>query len=168
MAVNAWSYFEPGVGIDVNTGLPYADGLGFTDFTDWDLGCYIQATIDAQKLGIMDNGTLSFNNRISTVLTFLNYRDLNSYGYPYQFYDATTGNFDTSESNSESVDVVDTGRLFVALNNLIEYNSSFQKPVDEILARSNYTALVPGIESEASSNSIYSYYVASGFASGGK
>ena len=45
-------------------------------------------------------------------------------GYPYQFYDATTGKNDTSMSANETVDLADTGRLFVALNNLINFNSS--------------------------------------------
>ena len=38
VAANAWAYFQPGVGVDANTGLPYAGGTNFTGFTDWDLG----------------------------------------------------------------------------------------------------------------------------------
>ena len=30
VAANAWAYFQPGVGVDDNTGLPYAGGTGFT------------------------------------------------------------------------------------------------------------------------------------------
>ena len=99
VAANAWAYFQPGVGVDVNTGLPYA-GTGFTGFTDWDLGCYIQAVIDAQKLGLIDNNSAwDFSARIDKVLTFLENRPLNANtNYPYQFYDATTGQEDTSIS----------------------------------------------------------------------
>jgi hypothetical protein len=172
VAANAWSYFQPGVGVNVNTGLPYAGGTGFTGFTDWDLGCYIQAVIDAQKLGLIGNDSAwDFSARIDDVLTFLENRPLNAEGYPYQFYDAATGKNDSSASSNAIVDVTDTGRLFVALNNLINYNNSLQQQIDNFVGnvngnRSNYAALVHGIE-KASLNStdIYSYLIASGFAS---
>ena len=47
VAANAWAYFQPGVGVDSTTGLP------LTYFTDWDLGVYIQAVIDANKTGLI-------------------------------------------------------------------------------------------------------------------
>ena len=125
VAANAWAYFKPNVGVDPNTGLPYAGGTTFTGFTDWDLGVYIQAIIDAQKIGLIGNdGAWGSNARIDKVLTFLETRDLNNNSYPYQFYDATTGKDDSTMSGPEIVDIVDTGRLFVALNNLINFNSS--------------------------------------------
>ena len=167
VAANAWAYFQPGVGVDVHTGLPYAGGTQFTGFTDWDLGCYIQAVIDAQKLGLIGNNSAwDFSARINDVLTFLKNRVLNAEGYPYQFYDATTGLPETALS-TETVDGADMGRLFVALNNLINYNSSLKQPIDNIVFNGtvNYAALVPGVESLESSTSIYSYLVASGFAS---
>ena len=52
IAANAWAYFQPGTGVDPNTGLPYASGSDFTSFTDWDLGVYIQSVLDAQKLNL--------------------------------------------------------------------------------------------------------------------
>jgi hypothetical protein len=61
--------------------------------------------------------------------------------------------------------------LFVALNNLINFNSSLALRIDNIVlygqnnGRSNYTALVPSIKGFATSNSIYGYYFVSGFAS---
>jgi hypothetical protein len=167
VAADAWAYFQPGVGVDAKTGLPYASSSGYTYFTDWDLGCYIQAVIDAQKLGLIGNdSTWDFSARINDVLTFLENRTLNAEGYPYEFYDATTGINETAISSPETVDVIDTGRLFVALNNLINFNSSLTLPIDSIVyGRSNYTALVPSIESSASSTSIYAYLIASGFAS---
>jgi hypothetical protein len=169
VATYAWAYFQPGVGVDNTTGLPYAEAGGFTDFTDWDLGCYIQAVIDAQEIGLIDNNNASwdFSARMNDVLTFLENRTLDPEGYPYQFYDGTTGENYTAISSSETVDVIDTGTLFVALNNLRNYNSSLAPTIDSIIltGRSNYTALVSGIEGWASQNSIYGYYVAAGFAS---
>jgi len=170
VAANAWAYFQPGIGVNANTGLPYAGGTSFTGFTDWDLGCYIQAVIDAQKLNLIGNDSAwNFSARINDVLKFLENRPLDTTtNYPFQFYDATTGKDDSSVSKEETVDVIDTGRLFVALNNLINYNGSLKRTLDNIVlyGRSNYTALVPGIESiSLSSTSIYDYYVASGFAS---
>ena len=168
VAANAWAYFQPGVGVNAKTGLPYAEGTSFTGFTDWDLGGYIQATIDAQKLGLIGNDSAwDFSARINDVLTFLENRTLNAEGYPYEFYNATTGINETAISSPETVDVVDTGVLFVALNNLINFNSSLKQPIDNIVlyGRSNYTALVPSIESSASSTSIYAYLITSGFAS---
>ena len=93
MASYAWDYFQPGIGVDSNTGLPYASGTSFTGFTDWDLGCYIQALIDAQKLNLIGpNDLWGFNERVNMVLTFLENRTLNpNTDYPYQFYDATNG-----------------------------------------------------------------------------
>ena len=80
VATNAWAYFQPGVGVDVNTGLPYAEGTSFTGFTDWDLGVYIQAVIDAQELNLITtNGTLGSEARISDVLSFLENRTLNAH-----------------------------------------------------------------------------------------
>ena len=55
LANNAWNYYQPGVSVDSATGL-HSAGLGFNEFTDWDLGVYIQAIIDANKLGILSTG----------------------------------------------------------------------------------------------------------------
>ncbi len=173
VAANAWSYFQPGTGVDPNTGLPYAGGSIFTGFTDWDLGVYIQAIIDAQKMNLtVTDGPWGSYDRINKVLTFLETRDLNSAGYPFQFYNATTGKNAYLFSNNQTVDVVDTGRLFVALNNLRNFNSNLTTRIDNIVLygfynnRSNYAALLPGIKNDIlTSTSIYSYYFDSGFAS---
>jgi hypothetical protein len=169
VAADAWAYFQPGIGVDSKTGLPYAGGPSCAYFTDWDLGVYIQAAIDAQKIGLISNDSAwDFSARINDVLTFLETRPLNTTtNYPFQFYEAATEQEYTLLQSNEIVDVVDTGRLFVALNNLINFNSSLTTRVDNIVlnGRSNYAALVPSIASSADSNSIYAYYVDSGFAS---
>jgi len=176
VAANAWAYFQHGVGVDSNTGLPYAGGAtGFHYFTDWDLGVYIQAVIDAQNLNLTTtDGAWGFYARLDNVLTFLETRDLNNASYPYWFYDATTGKdyHALSDLSTDTVDVVDTGRLFVALNNLRNFNNTLMTRINNITlygqlyGRSNYTALVPSIQRDsAASTSIYAYYIYSGFAS---
>jgi hypothetical protein len=172
VAANAWQYFKPGTGVDQNTGLPGAD-LFFPYFTDWDLGVYIQAVMDAQKIGLIGkNETWGADYRLDKVLTFLETRELNNDSYPFWFYEAKTGyNYKAqSDLTNSSVDVIDTGKLLVALDNVKDYNSAaFAQRVDNLVYnsfnnRSNYEALVPEIRSENRSYSIYAYYVASGFA----
>jgi hypothetical protein len=170
VAANAWAYFQPGVGVNPNTGLPYAAGTNFKAFTAWDLGCYIQAVIDAQKLGLVSTGgTWGSSARLEKVVNFLETRPLNATtGYPFWYYNAINGQDYPALSNEATspVDVVDTGRLFVALNNLRNYNSSLAPSIDYIVYnQSNYAALLPDIESSAASNNVYAYYVDSGFAS---
>jgi hypothetical protein len=174
VAANAWAYFQPGVGVGSNTGLPYAQGASFPVFTDWDLGVYIQAVIDAQKIGLIGtDGSWNSSARLEKVVSFLETRELNATtGYPYWFYDAKTGLDDHAHSDvaTGSVDIVDTGRLFVALNNLKAYNYSLAQRIDNVVYnrftnRSDYAALVPSIQSDNASTSIYAYYYWSGFAS---
>lgn len=170
VATNAWAFYEPDVGVDSNTGLPYAEGSNFRGFTDWDLGSYIQAIIDAQEIGLIDvDGPYGSYARFNAVLTFLESRPLNAYDYPFQFYDATTGDiyYIASRDSTIIVDIIDTGRLFVALNNLRNFNNAFAPRINSFVlnGRSNYTALVPSILNNVNSNSIYAYYISSGFAS---
>lgn len=174
VASNAWNYFQPNLGVNQNTGLPYA-ATGFHDFTDWDLGGYIQAVIDAQEIGLINaTGDWGSYSRLDKVLTFLETRQLNNYSYPYQFY-ASNGQPDISDSSNETVDVADTGRLLLALNNLITFSQQntfdWTQRIDNLVYnqnqnRSNFAALVPAIKTDITySINIYSYYVDSGFGS---
>ena len=174
VAENAWAFFKPGVGVDQVTGLPYAGGTGFKAFTDWDLGAYIQAVIDAQEIGVIPtNGTWGSDNRLNMVLSFLENRPLNNTtGWPFWFYDATNGKgyLENSTYASDGVDVVDTGKLLVALSNLINYNSSLTTRIDSLVwnvnqNRSNYASLLPIIKNNSGSNSLYAYYCWTGFES---
>ena len=172
VAANAWNYFQPGTGVDAKTGLPYAGGTDSPNFTDWDLGVYVQAVIDANKTGLISmSGDWTASARLDKVVSFLETRPLNSYNYPFWFYQARDGQDYKQNSNSATgpVDAIDTGRLFVALNNLKAFNSSLAQRIDTIVKgpenRSDYHALVANVKSESnSSNSIYFYYVACGFA----
>jgi hypothetical protein len=175
VAVNAWNFFQPGTGVDANTGLPRSGGTDAPYFTDWDLGVYIQAVIDANKTGLIGmDGAWTASARLEKIVSFLENRPLNSYNYPFWFYQAKDGMSYKANSDLETgaVDGVDTGRLFVALNNLRIFNSSLTSRINNIVLygqnfnRSNFVALVPSIKADSlTSTSIYAYYVESGFAS---
>jgi hypothetical protein len=170
VAAIAWQYFKPGVGVDITTGLPWS-GEYAPYFTDWDLGVYIQAVIDANVTGLIGyNGYWGSSARLEKVVSFLENREVNATtGYPYWFYQARDGKCYVANP-SGAVDTVDTGRLLVALNNLKTFNSSLSPRINAIVKgpgnRSDYGALVPGIKNESlTSTSIYTYYVTCGFAS---
>jgi hypothetical protein len=177
VAEKAWAFFQPSVGVDIITGLPYAGGVYFQAFTDWDLGVYIQATIDAQKIGLITtNGSWGSYDRLNKVLTFLETRDLNSTTHnPFWFYYATNGEKDWEMPDQATIDMVDTGRLFVALNNLRAYNPDWAQQINNIVFnqvanqvgnRTDYASLIPQIKSSGfASSDIYAYYIYSGFES---
>jgi hypothetical protein len=175
VAANAWRYFQPGTGVDSTTGLP-GSGNYCSFFTDWDLGGYIQAVIDAQKIGVIGtDGLWNSSMRLEKIVSFLENRELNiTTHYPFWFYQAGDGknHKEMSDKAAEAVNTVDTGRLFVALNNLRNFNSSLATRINNIVLngqlynRSNYAALVPSVKADCmTSTSIYTYYYASGFAS---
>jgi hypothetical protein len=174
VASDAWQYFQPDIGVNSSTGLPNS-GSSFPRFTDWDLGVYIQAVMDANAIGLIDNdGAWGSSARLEKVVHFLETRELNNASYPYWFYQSSDGKnyHEMSDSATSPVDTVDTGRLFVALNNLRIFNSSLASRINDIVLygqnynRSNYAVLVPAIYTDSlSSNSIYAYYFYSGFAS---
>ena len=162
LANNAWNYFQPGVGVDSSTGL-HSAGLGYPYFTDWDLGVYIQAIIDANQLGILSNsGTWGADARFNHILTFLQSRQLSTNGLPYVWYQAANGNpYVTDEQNA-----ADAGQLLVALNNLRVFRPDLADTINNIvLNRTNYEPLEQAVDVLANSKNLYDYYVASGFAS---
>jgi len=172
VAKYAWNHFAPDIGVDTRTGLPGSSG-SVNAFTDWDLGVYIQAVIDAQTLGLIDSADeWGSSARIEKVMTFLETRELNaSTGYPFWFYTNDGTNYhENSDKAIGIVDLADTGRLLIALNNLKTYNTSLASRIDNLVYntygnRSNYAAFIPLLKAEAQiSNSIYSYYCISGFA----
>ena len=174
VAANAWLYFRPGIGVDASTGLPCAS-LNYPYFTDWDLGVYIQAIMDAQKIGLISaDGDWGANSRLNKTLTFLESRSLNETTHnPFWFYQVKDAQVFHAKSDSAAgaVDVIDTGRLFVALNNLKTFNSSWVPRVNNFVYnssgnRTNYAVIVPDIKSDSlTSTSIYAYYIYSGYAS---
>ena len=161
LAINAWQYFEVGNGVNSVTGLD-ASGQSYPYFTDWDLGVYIQAIIDADKLGIIsDNGTYGADWRINKILTFLETRPLISDGQPYDRYCTANGQ---NEDDSAQV-ATDGGNLFVALNNLKDYMPDLASTVNYIVYnRTNYAPELEAVSALAGSVNIYDYYVTCGFA----
>jgi hypothetical protein len=161
LANNAWAFFQPGASVFTNTGL-HSAAIGYPYFTDWDLGAYIQATIDAQKLGILSRtGSYGADWRFDKILTFLETRQLSSSGVPFVWYDAYTGNpSDTGVQNA-----CDAGKLLVALQNLKAYRSDLASRIDNIVnIKTNYEPLKQAVEGLAGTAHIYNYYVACGFA----
>lgn len=169
LAQNAWNYFQPGIGVDSGTGLPQGC-KDIPNFTDWDLGLYIQAVIDAEKLGIVSSsGEWGADDRLDRVLTFLENRPLMADGLPYLAYSSRTG------KNSTSIEQVatDAGNLFVALKNLEAAKPPLKERVEYIVYdRTNYErrrisvdVLLGEVQSGKRAPDIYDYYVTCGFAS---
>ncbi len=169
VARSAWRYFEPGTGVDSTTGLPSAVA-GWPYFTEWDLGVYIQAIIDAQKLGLISkDGEWGADYRFDKVLTFLETCPLNTYSYPFWFYQATDGQCfaDLSNSARTNYDLVDIGKLLVSLSNIKRFSPEFTSRIDDIVlrGRSDYAALLPDVQNEFNETNFYAYLLTTGFAS---
>ncbi len=163
VAAHAWQYFQPEL-VNSVTGLPAA-GCGFPYFTDWDLGVYLQAVMDAQTIGVIQKeGKWGADNRIEKVVTFLENRPLTNDTLPFWFYQAEDGNPYSKLANYSGT-MTDTGRLLVALQNLKTYNYSLQTRIDNVVKnRMNYSFMVTELETLVGSNNLYDYFVSSGFA----
>lgn len=161
IAENAWQYFQPGVGVDDHTGL-HSASLSWPHFTDWDLGVYIQAIIDAEKVGVESrDGPWGSDARIEKILSFLENRELTSDGLPYWWYNSGDG----QKMGDGTPDAVDAGKLLVALNNLRLYRPDLANRINYLVNnRTNYVSMLKPDDQPAGPPSIYSYYVASGFA----
>lgn len=168
VANQAWKYFEPDMGVVAETGLPKA-AVNWGYFTDWDLGVYIQAVLDAERLNLISKtGPWGADDRLSKVLVFLETRNLTSDGLPYWWYDSNTKDpwVDYSYSAQQNGNVADAGQLLVALKNYESYADTSVKTRIEnvVLNRTNYKSVIPALSGEGGSNNIYGYYVVSGFA----
>jgi hypothetical protein len=161
IARNAWQYFQPGIGVDAATGLHYAAIPWYNHFTDWDIGCYITAIVEASKLGILeDDGAWGLNSRVNKVLYFLETRALDSRGAPYDRY-STDG---TVYINTTQVPT-DTANLLVGLKNLELHRPEYSQRINNIVnVRTNYELqkqLVSGLTTSVNS---YDYFVVKAFA----
>ena len=172
LATNAWQYYQPNNGINSVTGLE-SNAVGSNQFTDWDLGTYVQAIVEAEKLGILSpDGTWGGNYRIDKVLTFLENRPLINdpgkpdNGQPYAWYYADLPY--RAVPGSAAQVAWDAGNLLVALKNVENYGptSSFKSRIDAIVySRTNYEPEAQTAASLASSYGpdVYHYYLALGF-----
>ncbi len=158
----AWQYFQPGQGVNAQTGLHNA-GLYWHYFTEWDLGTYIQAIIDAKELGILqDDGQWGFNYRIGKILDFLQTRELTNNSIPYLWYDSTTGK-PWGDTPSFSID---EGKLYLALYNLKSLRPDLAPTIDYVVKVRNNNSdpnIVPDPKTWLESTDFYGYYVASAF-----
>ena len=135
LAANAWQYFQVGNGVNSATGLDGGD-LTYPYFTDWDLGIYIQAVINAEKLGLISsNGTYGADWRFDKVLTFLETRPLTSDNQPYAWYCTSNG-----QNRGDTAQVAtDTGNLLVSLKNLETYQPNLASQINYVVYnRTNY------------------------------
>ena len=159
LAQNAWTYFQPGNSFNSATGLHYA-ALYYPYFTDWDLGVYIQAIIDADKLGLANAVGWDTNSRLNKVLTFLENRPLMPNGQPYAWYSAETG----LNTKPDRQVAWDAGNLLAVLKNVEAYKPTLKTRIDNIVySRTNYEPLAKEANS-ANRIHAYDYYLASGFA----
>lgn len=160
MAATAWHYFQPGIGVDARTGL-HGAGTEWPYFTEWDLGTYIQAMVNARYLGILErDGPWGFDARVGMIITFLETRKLANNGVPYEIYDSRTG----EPSNLVPTFSIDEGKLIMALYNLKIIRPDLTQAIDNVVkVRQNTTAIVPDPKSWLNSTDVYSYYVALAF-----
>ncbi len=88
---------------------------------------------------------------------------------------ATATNYkQESDKATDLVNIADTGRLFVALNNTRTYaaknDPTLVTRINNVIYnvngnRSDYAALVPGVKAESTySTNLYAYYIIAGFA----
>jgi hypothetical protein len=156
----AWSYFQPGVGLNPSTGLHYA-AQGWHRFTDWDLGVYISAIIDAERLELISKeGPWGSNQRLEKVLSFLETRPITEERLPYAQYEADTGGVPADIGN-KTAHPSDVAKLLLALDDLRHHRPELDLRIRlitsrynlELLSQSNYFA----------GNDVYVYYSALGY-----
>ena len=152
----AWRYFQSGVGVDSYTGLHYATTI-YHIFTDWDLGTYIMAILDAEKIGLIpSNGTWGADYRLNKIFDFLENRPLRSDGEAYWAYDAATG----KETGGVTLPS-DAGNLLLALDQVRTAHPEYASRIASVLQRQNFTGLAS--DSYFSNNDFYVQYSAGGF-----
>jgi len=162
----AWRYYQPGKAVYSDTGLHYAH-KDWHYFTDWDLGNYILAIIDADRLGIITEPTWTADYRIEKILQFLENRELwdnPSYQVPYLVYDAQTGlpGYKTApDISKEPTNPSDVGRLLIALNELKYYKPGLSGRIDSIVARNNINLIAAN--STGWGSGFYRYYISQGY-----
>ena len=172
VATVAWKYFQlsPAGAVDPNTGLEYGT-LDWHYVTDWDIGNYLLAILDAQALGlIQQTGPWGATYRLNKVLSYLQTRTLRSdNGLPYWAYHSTDSSPGTDQSRLVT-DVADTGRLLVALYVVETKRPDLAPSVNNILTRPTPTgATLHDVYNTnfivgKTYNDLYGYYFTLGFA----
>jgi len=157
----AWGYFQPGVGVNPNTGLHYATA-GWHFFTDWDIGIYIKAIVDAEKLGILPReGDWGADYRLEKVLSFLEIRELTPDRIPYVQYDAEKFGERSSYIGETTAHPSDCANLLLALDDLRRFRPELAPRINSLVTRYNFQKLAE--DSYFSGNDVYPSYVAQGY-----
>jgi len=160
----AWRYYQPGVGVETNSGL-HRGTLDWHYITDWDVGSYISAIIDAEALGIIQkSGTWGADYRLDKVLVFLENRPLRSEdGLPYWAYQSANGLPATDQSRLVT-DGADAARLLVSLDRVRKSHPDLTGQVDAIVDRMRGAYQRSFIKNGGvGSGGFYAYYYALGY-----
>lgn len=150
------------MGIDSTSGLLNAE-INYFQFTDWDLGNYIEAIITANQLEILKTtGTWGATDRLNEVLGFLQTRQLTYNDLPYVWYQSANGN----PIGNNQQGIVDAGQMLIALNELRNYRADLAGTINSIVYnQTNYTAFLPQVSSLSNTRNMYAYLALVGFAS---
>jgi hypothetical protein len=162
----AWRYYSPGKGVDSGSGLHSAT-LDWHYFTDWDLGGYINAIVDAEALGILQKtGAWGADYRLNKVLTFLETRALRAEdGLPYWSYQRSNG---APATDLRLVtDGADTARLLVALDRARIAHPELVNRVNGIVDRTREAYGKAFVKNGNVGSGFYGYYYAFGYAAFG-
>ena len=164
LAEKAWQFYQPDRAVNSHTGL-HGAAVDWPYFTEWDLGTYIQAIIDARELGLIQNdGQWGFNSRIEKILHFLQTRQLTSNNVPYNTYNSVSG-----EPHGDSPTFcIDEGKLYLSLYNLKIVQPDLTQTIDNIVkVRHNNTEIVPDPLLWVGNTDMYTYYASIAFKSFG-
>jgi hypothetical protein len=164
-ASKAWKYFQPGVAVNTNTGLCGASLLwGWPYFTEWDLGTYILAILDAESIGILPSaGSWGSTDRLNKIMTFLQNRELAAGNLSYVWYDARTGNHAWDISNG-TTGVSDLGYLLITLHAVKTQRPEYASIIDKVVyERMNISQLASDPIAWRETSGVYEWYVAHGF-----
>jgi hypothetical protein len=155
----AWKYYSPWKGWNPETGLPWTNPY-YHRVNGWDLGAYIVAIIDAEKLGIITKDEA--DGRLNKVTNFLVNRRLTAQGIPCIVYDSDTGL--PVGDNPGSSNPSDEGRFLIALHLLRTHRPEFESTINYIVYRKcNYTVLANSWTAWKTTRDYYAYYAAQGF-----
>ncbi|MHB9301402.1 DUF3131 domain-containing protein [Thermofilum pendens] len=152
LARAAWGYFSPGFGLS-QRGINYATP-SWHYVTDWDVGHYLSAIVDAAWLGLISRDEAI--SRAEKVLAFLSTRPLHPSGVPYSAYSSDTG---MPAENAGPSNPSDAGRLLIALYRLKKSFPELAPTVDYVVERNGFSAFAGSVPDSG----FYSYYYAYGF-----
>ena len=155
----AWKYYSPWRGWNPETGLPWTNPY-YHRLNGWDLGAYIVAIVDAEKLGIITKEKA--DKRLDKVMNFLANRQLTKEGIPCIVYDSDTGL--PVDGDPGSSNVSDEGRFLIALHLLRVHRPELNATINHIVyEKCNYTKLANSWDAWKTTRDYYAYYVAQGF-----